>query len=80
MQKQRVESYIAYPEMIPYQIVSVLGFMLKWFIVLTCAASVPFTLCRCYRVIEQVAHTPQATHSAPLERPEHAPHAKGHRP
>ncbi len=80
MPRQRVESYIAYPAIIPYPVVRFVGFALKWSIILLCVASVPFTLYSCYRVVEQVAHNPKSVHTTPQYR-RHTPSTpKGQRP
>ena len=80
MPRQAVESYIAYPAIVPYPMFRFVGFALKWSIILVCAASIPYTLFNCYRVIEKVAKNPTSVHSAGLPRPAHASPRKGQRP
>jgi hypothetical protein len=80
MPRQTVESYIAYPAIIPYPLLSFLGTAFKWFIILTCLASVPYSLYRCARIIEQVVQNPKPVHTAPQHR-RHTPSTpKGQRP
>lgn len=79
MPRQTVEGYIAYPAIIPYPFIKFLGFALKWFIILLCAASIPFSLYRCYGVIEQVAHTSKPRHTALQHRQHTPPISKGPR-
>lgn len=55
----KTQTYIAYPVIIPYPVLSFLGTAIKWFIILTCAASIPYSLYSCSRIIAQVAHNPQ---------------------
>ncbi len=68
MATQKVESYIAYPAIIPYPLLSFLGSAFKWFIILTCAASIPYSLYSCSRIIEQVAHNPKPVHTEQQHR------------
>lgn len=55
----RTQTYIAYPAIIPYPVLSVLGIAIKWLIFLTCAASIPYSLYSCSRIIAQVAQNPK---------------------
>ena len=80
MPRQRVESYIAYPAIVPYPMFRFVGFALKWSVILVCAASIPYTLFNCYQVIEQVVKNPTPVHSAASPRLAHASTRKGPRP
>ena len=68
MRRQPVESYIAYPALIPFPLIQFIGGAFKWFIILTCVASVPYSLYRCSSVISQVAHNPKPVHNAAQHR------------
>ncbi len=80
MPKQRVESYIAFPAIIPYRLLSFLGFMFKWFVLIICAVSIPFSLYSCYRIIERVAHNPKSITTTTLHRQHTLSNPKGQRP
>ena len=80
MPRQAVESYVAYPAIVPYPMFRSVSFALKWSTILVCAASIPYTLFNCYRVIEKVAKNPTSVHSAASPRPAHASTRKGQRP
>ena len=56
---QRTQTYVAYPAIIPYPVLSFLGTAIKWFIILTCAASIPYSVYSCSRIIAQAAHNPR---------------------
>ena len=56
---QRTQTYIAYPAIIPYPVLSSLGTAIRWFIILTCAASIPYSLYNCAWIIAQPAHNPR---------------------
>lgn len=72
MPRQTVQGYIAYPAIIPYPFIKFLGFALKWSIILLCAASIPFSLYRCFGVIEQVVKAPKPGHIV-LQHRRHTP-------
>lgn len=79
MPRQRVEAYIACPAIVPYPVLSVLGHIFKWCVILTCLASVAYTTCGSYRTLNQVLHNPLPAHAAPLHRHHTIPTLKGHR-
>jgi hypothetical protein len=68
MPKHTAESYIAYPAIIPYSLLSFIGSAFKWFIILTCLASVPYSLYTCSRIIEQVVHNGKPVQTPPQHR------------
>ena len=43
MPRQAVESYVAYPAIVPYPMFRFVGFALKWSTILVCAASIRYT-------------------------------------
>lgn len=77
MPRQQPASFIAYPAILPYPLLSFLGSAFKWFLLLTCSASVPYSLYTCSRVIEQVVHKPIAVHTAAPHRQHTMPARKG---
>jgi hypothetical protein len=78
MLKEEPKTYVAYPAVLPYPLLCLLGAAIKWFIILACVASVPFTLYRCFQIIADVVRNPQPPHAV---RQQHIPNpAKGYRP
>ncbi len=75
----RTQTFIAYPAIIPYPVLSFLGTAIKWFIILTCAASIPYSLYSCSRIIAQAAHNPRPAQTETQHRRHTPPTLKGPR-
>ena len=75
----RTQTYMGYPAIIPYPVLSFLGTAIKWFIILTCAASIPYSLYSCARIIAQAAHNPRPAQTEAPHRRHASPTLKGPR-